>query len=83
MAATVAAVAAAVCTMACYFGATRLLVRPITREISDSCCVRCLRLWSSRATTAERPQGAAGAPARPRAGDHRPRTSHPPTAMAG
>lgn len=81
--ATVAAVAAAVWTMACYFGGTRLLVRPITRETSDSCCIRCLRPYASRAAVAEHAQGAVGAPARPRAGGEHPRTSHPSTAMAG
>ncbi len=81
MATTVAA--AAVWTMACYFGGTRLLVRPITRKASDSCCVRCLRPWSSGATVAEHPQGAVGAPAPPRASGEHPRTSHPSTAMAG
>ncbi|MGW5221135.1 hypothetical protein ACWEQA_25020 [Nocardia sp. NPDC004085] len=81
MAATVAAVAAAVWTMACYFGGMRLLAAPIAREAPDFRCAQCLRPWSSM-TAAERSQVAEGVSVRPVTNGERPRAPHQLTAMA-
>lgn len=82
MAVNVVAVAAAVWTMACYFGGMRLLVRPIGRKMPDSCCVQCLRPWSSIATAVERPQMAESVRARVPTIGERPAAPHQLSAMA-
>ncbi len=81
MAATVAAVAAAVWTMACYFGGMRLLAHPIAGEAQDSRCAQCLRRRSSMTAT-ERSQVAEGVSVWPKTNGERPRAPHQLTVMA-